>query len=55
MGRIDGSVQKNSDSYDFYIIWEETDINVANNTSRVIITFFIQPPPHKSCPRMHWR
>lgn len=35
MGRINGSVQKNSDSYDFYIIWEETDINVANNTSKI--------------------
>lgn len=35
MGRINGSVQKNSDSYAFYIIWEETDINVANNTSKI--------------------
>ena len=35
MGRIDGSVEKNSDSYDFYIIWEETDIDVVKNTSKI--------------------
>lgn len=35
MGRIDGSVAKNNDSYAFYIIWEETDIDIEKNISKL--------------------
>ena len=35
MGRINGSVGNNSDAYDYYIIYEETDIDIATNTSKL--------------------
>lgn len=46
MARINGSVAQRQDSYEFYIIWEETDINIANNTSKVTATSYIYCKAH---------
>jgi len=35
MARINGSVGANGDAYDYYIVYEETDIDISNNTSKV--------------------
>lgn len=48
MGRIDGSVGQRDYAYEFYIIWEETDINVANNTSKIIATSYIYCKQHSA-------
>lgn len=46
MARINGSVSSNSDAYEFYIIWEETEVNIANNTSKVTATSYIYCKAH---------
>ena len=46
MARINGSVSSNSDAYEFYIIWEESDVNISNNTSKVTATSYIYCKSH---------
>ena len=46
MARINGSVGSNSDAYEFYIIWEESEVNIANNTSKVTATSYIYCKAH---------
>lgn len=46
MGRINGTVGANSDSYEFYIMWEESEVNIANNTSKITATSYIYCKAH---------
>lgn len=46
MARINGSVGQRENAYEFYIIWEETDINIANNTSKITAKSYIYCKQH---------
>ena len=46
MARINGSVGQKSDAYEFYIIWEESDVNIANNTSKITAKSYIYCKKH---------
>lgn len=46
MARINGSVGANSNAYEFYIIWNESDTNISGNTSKVTATSFIYCKAH---------
>ena len=48
MARISGSVSQRSDSYSFYIDWSESDVSVANNTSKVTATAYIYCSKHSA-------
>jgi len=46
MARINGSVTQRQDAYEFYIIWEESDVNIANNTSKITAKSYIYCKKH---------
>lgn len=48
METIPGSVSQRSDSYSFYIEWSESDIDIANNTSKVTATAYISCSKHNA-------
>ena len=48
MATISGSVSQRSDSYSFYIEWSESDIDTANNTSKVTATAYISCSKHNA-------
>ena len=48
MARINGSVSQRSDSYSFYIDWSESNVSVANNTSKVTATVYVYCSAHNA-------
>ena len=48
MGRINGSVTQKPDAYEYWIDWNESNINNANNTSTVSATVYIKCNSHTS-------
>ncbi len=48
MARINGYVTQRPDAYEYYIEWEEFDVNQQNNTSSVRATAYIKCNSHTS-------
>lgn len=48
MARINGSVSQRQDAYEFYIIWEESDVNIADNTRKITATSYIYCKKHSA-------
>lgn len=48
MGRINGSVTQKADAYEYWIDWNESNVDVSNNTSVVSATVYIKCNAHTS-------
>ncbi len=48
MARINGNVTQRPEAYEYYIEWEEFDVNQQNNTSSVRATVYIKCNSHTS-------
>lgn len=50
MARINGSIGNTShaEDYEFYIIWSESEVNIANNTSKLTATSYIYCKNHSA-------
>lgn len=48
MGRINGSVTQKADVYEYWIDWNESNVDVSNNTSVVSATVYIKCNAHTS-------
>ena len=46
MARINGSVTQHPEAYEYYIIWSESNVNQAKNTSTVTATSYIKCNDH---------